>query len=592
MNKQRILKDAQQIASQFPFWMVSGDISHIFGYVIETKENKYGLEIKFGKNYPQTPPKLDFHEEIENLLGNIELDSIKRWSPQSSAIDIVKELAFKLQDKLGKGKRGTKNVPSTKHGNVSPTKPKTPQNFSDNQNDSIKSNNTEHAELSLPKSEEEYITPDLNVYPPDFEYEKSGTETHTETYTEEDLFIGESQETVTPEGTQSSQELDSGSLEAPLNGTHQPNLNVMTELGLIRQEYAYDDFGTKQGQIQVYITITLTKTFIIKLDFSNYPNRPKINVPSEVRKIIGDPYQGLETLKEWNPKDSPHAVEVLRELEKKLFSIKDIEKEIQKIKREYQFQQDPHNQTKLRIHLLTYGFQEYLMDIDLDPYPNPPDIKLSSNLKELIETPINELDSVKNWSKNESEVVEIIREISWLVDKNSRINFELELLKEEYKNIQYDSNTETLIIEMEGKMKTEDLRFKFEINLPRSYPMKVPAIRILNKFELETHEKVKKDLEASFKDFFDEWTPYSYLLDLFHLVSKKIFEVSAVSCVICHKLDCPTCSLKIAGTEEETCFVECPHCERGYHKHCWNQTIKSFGKCGFCLKPPPPSMLP
>ena len=37
-----------------------------------------------------------------------------------------------------------------------------------------------------------------------------------------------------------------------------------------------------------------------------------------------------------------------------------------------------------------------------------------------------------------SEPIEIVREISWLVDKNSRINFEIDLLKEHYQNIKYD----------------------------------------------------------------------------------------------------------------------------------------------------------
>ena len=131
--------------------------------------------------------------------------------------------------------------------------------------------------------------------------------------------------------------------------------------------------------------------------------------------------------------------------------------------------------------------------------------------------------------------------------------------------------------------------FKFQINLPREYPMKMPEVKVLNEFEVESHEKIKDDLHSSFKDFFSKWTPFSYLIDLFNLISEKIFEISAVSCVICHNLQCPTCSSKIAGPD--SCNILCPHCERAYHKHCWQQTIKSFGKCGFCLKAPPPEMM-
>jgi ubiquitin-protein ligase len=109
---------------------------------------------------------------------------------------------------------------------------------------------------------------------------------------------------------------------------------------------------------------------------------------------------------------------------------------------------------------------------------------------------------------------------------------------------------------MKGKMKTQDLTFEFQINLPIEYPMKVPSIKILNEFELEMHEKIKNDLQSSFKSFFEDWSPFSYLVDLFNSISKKIFEVSVLSCVICHKIECPICNKKIAG--ENNCHAECP----------------------------------
>ncbi|MBY8982571.1 MAG: hypothetical protein KGD57_06465, partial [Candidatus Lokiarchaeota archaeon] len=165
----------------------------------------------------------------------------------------------------------------------------------------------------------------------------------------------------------------------------------------------------------------------------------------------------------------------------------------------------------------------------------------------------------------------------------------IDLLGEHYNNINYDPLSNTINVDMKGKMKSEDLTFEFKIELPKDYPMRIPKITVLNEFELETHEKIKNDLNTSFKDFYDDWTPNHYLVDLFNLILKKIFEVSVVACVICHKIDCPACKVRIAGADEGSCHIECPYCERPYHKHCWDQTIKSFGKCGFCLKTPPPS---
>ncbi|MHA2185130.1 MAG: hypothetical protein ACXAAI_09035, partial [Promethearchaeota archaeon] len=81
MDKQRILKEAQAIAKKFSFWMVSGNIAHLYGYVYEIPEKKYELEIKFDEKFPVTPPQLIFHNEIKDLLGdNFELDKLLSWS--------------------------------------------------------------------------------------------------------------------------------------------------------------------------------------------------------------------------------------------------------------------------------------------------------------------------------------------------------------------------------------------------------------------------------------------------------------------------------------------------------------------------------
>ncbi|GAH17282.1 unnamed protein product, partial [marine sediment metagenome] len=49
-------------------------------------------------------------------------------------------------------------------------------------------------------------------------------------------------------------------------------------------------------------------------------------------------------------------------------------------------------------------------------------------------------------------------------------------------------------------MKTEDLTFVFQINLPIDYPMKMPEVKVVNEFEIEAHEKIKNELHASFND--------------------------------------------------------------------------------------------
>ncbi|MFX1346884.1 MAG: hypothetical protein ACFFAI_17440 [Promethearchaeota archaeon] len=546
MDKQRILKEAQRIAKKFSFWMVSGNIAHLYGYAYETPEKKFELEIKFDETFPDKPPQLLYHDEIKELLGEIQLEGYKYWTPESKVVDIINELRFEIEKAI----QIPKAIPQEELSTIK---------ISEKSNDFVEP--------------EEYITPDLNAYPVDYQ-------------TEDYIIPSDSDNNI----YHSEQELDdlsestkeTSNAETYYGETEHLSLELTTELGLIQQEYAYDQKGSNPSHINVYITITLTKTFIIDIDFTNFPKKPKISLPEEVKDILKDTNTSLTTLRNWNSKNPPHIVDVIHEIEKKLYFIKDIESQYKEISGEYRCSKSLDSLTIIEVHLLTYGFKEYSIKVDLEPYPKPPTVELPLELQQIINIPFQELNAYKSWIDNESNIVEIIREISWLVDKNSRIYFEIDLLKDHYKNIKYDPSTAILHVEMKGKMKTEDLTFEFQINLPPDYPMKLPEVKVVNEFEMEAHEKIKNDLHASFNDFFKEWTPFSYLVDLFNLISKKIFEVSVVSCVICHRIECPSCAKKIAG--EDNCHAECPHCNRAYHRHCWEQTIQSFGKCGFCLR--------
>ena len=561
MNKQRILKEAQKIASKYSFWMVSGDISHLYGYVLKTQEREYDLEIKFSKYFPKKPPELIFHDNIKSLLGPFQLRGLTNWNESIEIIEILDELKSRIENELkSKNKIEQDKIPITQKN--------------------IKTKN---------QQDEEYITPDLNLYPPEFQDSVNFSETPSGDnlfYTDEKNVPNSSiQDSSSPNFTDFNSEKYITSQDELFINSDVSSVEISTELALIQQEYTYDKIEENIANIVVYITITLTKTFLIRVNLSNYPKKPEIIFPDEIKRFIQNPYQSLTKLKHWDEKNPPHIVDVLHEIEKKLYSIKEIETQLKKISQEYQYKSQPENFFAIQLILLTYGFKKYTLDMDITTFPKPPKLNLSSELRDLIRLPISELHSIKTWNQGKSEPIEVIREINWLVDKDSRINFELDLLNATYEEVKYDPLTHSLNVNMKGKMKTKDLTFEFKIELPPDYPMSVPKISVINKFELESQEEIKQTLNESFDDFFNEWTPYSYLIDLFNLISKKIFEVSAVSCVICHQIECPTCHLKIAGSDE-SCYVECPHCERPYHKHCWEQTIKSFGKCGFCLQAP------
>jgi len=565
MDKQRILKEAQKIAAKYSFWMVSGNISHLYGYVYETPEKKFELEIKFDDDFPNSPPQLIFHNTIKDLLGAVRLDRLLIWTPDSHVVSLVDELKEKIQKSI--------EVPKILEEETS--KPI---------NSAFETKPLE--EKLNQSSQEEYLTPDFDAFPPDFPIDdlQKQTKSNNSIYVSEQkdfnskkIFSDEPYEITPSEGNQNLQVENTDISE-------EISLTANTELGLIQQYYAYDQTSNDPADISVYIPITLSTSFVISVNFKEYPERPLISFPEEIKKILGDPNNSLGLLKKWNPKKASHIVDVLQELESKFLYLNDIELESNKIIGEYKTEVIANSIAQLKINLLTYGFKEYSLELDLKSYPKLPTIILAPELEKIVNVPVKNLNACKNWKEKASEPIEIVREISWLLDKRSRINFEIDLLKETYKDIKYDSLTETLLLNMKGKMKTEDLVFNFQIKIPPEYPMKVPEIKILNEFEIEMHQKIKSDLEISFKNFFREWAPSSYLIDLFSTVSKKVFEISVLSCVICHAIQCPSCSLKIGGSEE-SCFAECPHCRKAYHKHCFEQTLSAFGKCGFCLKP-------
>lgn len=561
MEKQRILKEAQIIASQFSFWMVSGNIAHLYGAVYETSEQKFIIEVKFDETFPHAPPQIIFHQEIKDLLGDINLDKMKNWTPDLRVVDIIKELKGKIQSTLS----GTAKIEE----DLAPIQPPVEQSV-------LEQKSNEESQKS-----EEYITPDYSKYPAE-ELSLQQDSFITPDYYEEEKPKEESFQPLKPETQSFTEE------------TFTMPLKVTTELGLIQMEYPIDQKGKNKADIDVYLTITLEKTFIIGIDFNDYPKKPIVTFPEKIINLLGEPEKELDLLKKWNSKSPPHIAELIREIESKLFFIKDIEVQCKKISGEYQAESIEGNISKLNVHLLTYGFKEYNLEIDINKYPNTPVLQYSPELNSLIQISPSKLDSIKSWIPKQSEVVDILREISWLVDKNSRVNFEINLLKGGIDELQFDAFTNTINLKMKGKMKTENIIFEFQAILPPNYPMNPPELKVLNEFEDESHEPIKKKLEASIQQFFDNWTPFTYLIDLFNVISKKIFEVSVISCVICHQIQCPdsACKLPIASADGNQCRTECPYCERLYHKHCWDQTISSFGKCGFCLKTPPPHMMP
>ncbi|MFX1446009.1 MAG: ubiquitin-conjugating enzyme E2 variant, partial [Promethearchaeota archaeon] len=239
MDKQRILMEAQKIASKFSFWMVSGNIAHLYGYVFETPDKKYELEIKFDENFPTSPPQFIFHSAIKNILNDFQLRKLSIWTPESAVVDIIKELNVKIQEKL-RNYANNEGFFQPSEENIEPIDP------------------------------EEYIIPDLDVYPSDIEYniDKSQISSENLFYTESTEQRSFNDETYKVENLEITPNEEN---KKGIEGSELLSIGISTELGLIQQFYAYDQKGINPADINIYMTITIVKTFIIGINFIEYP---------------------------------------------------------------------------------------------------------------------------------------------------------------------------------------------------------------------------------------------------------------------------------------------------------------------------------
>lgn len=621
MDTNRITLEAQQIATKYKFFMVKGQINHLYGYIYESQDGKtkYAIDVIFDNNFPNEPPQISFRQEIPNMPSEIQLDTLNNWSPNSKVVAVIDELALivkkavgivesvkELEDSSslqpqGQLKPATVSKEEVKDGGIIP---KTKENKAPIPEKSTKdelSEPIEPSEMKTETSQEEYIMPDLNQYPDQ---------------ADEQWVEGQQFEEWTPDTQEGTPEISEEKSETPIlkeveEKVEQPkntgkvgdkkvqpkpkivdenacevDLSIATESAMVQQEYALDYIDGSPSKIEIYLTITIEQTFIIRIDFSEYPKRPILEIPDGLKKLLGDVNNSLEILKKWSDKKPSHVVEIIRELEGKLWFLTELETESKMVSGEYKADMIDGVLSNLKITIYTYGFKEYTLDLDISKFPTQPKITYSQELSDLIKAPVETIKTYREWKRKESHSVDILREIQWLVDKNSRINFEISLLRGGMKEVNYNTSENKITAQLEGKMKTEGISFNFEVILSPDYPMSPPKIDL--KSELEGREDLKKKLTDQISKFISGWHQFNYLIDLFNEISKAIFEVSIVSCVICHKIECPQCGKKISSSNEsEQCQVQCPSCERIYHKSCWSKTITSFHKCGFCLKPAP-----
>ena len=432
---------------------------------------------------------------------------------------------------------------------------------------------------------------------------------------------------MNPEDSQNNEEKEEAPKEesqppeepAQIDDSYQDTDSMLAnELSFLMNEFQVEMVEESISRVRIYITASVELNFIIGIDFTLYPKKPLLTVQEELKQIL-DP-EDLSSMKDWK-EGSSHIVDIVRQLEGELVSASKKKLQARLIIGEFKANEVDNNQ--ITVDIVTFGLREYRLDVFLDTLPKPPRLELSDELK-LIIPDLNQLNSIKTWDFSIMSINDILREVQWEVDKKARIKFEIDLLYS-LQRVEYKEMERKIEIDMKGQMKTADITFKFEVQLPEDYPQSKPTIKLLSEVQ---DDKVAQQMEEAMK-MLDSWSSFTYLVDLFDKISKSILKASIASCIICHKMECPICSKPMVKVESEaaalaegaappaegtpapaegatpapaegapavgstapassgdTCVTECPHCNKSYHQHCWEQNIQAIKKCAFCMREP------
>ena len=90
---------------------------------------------------------------------------------------------------------------------------------------------------------------------------------------------------------------------------------IIQEFKDVVAEFPCDMIKNTASNINVFLSRSLEEHFIVNINFKNYPEKPKISFPKDLKKILGKPDDALLTIANWNSEFPPKIIEVLRELE-------------------------------------------------------------------------------------------------------------------------------------------------------------------------------------------------------------------------------------------------------------------------------------
>ncbi len=301
----------------------------------------------------------------------------------------------------------------------------------------------------------------------------------------------------------------------------------------------------------------------ITINYSNYPERPRMTIPEDVLTDALDLTETIDMLRGWKPDSPPQLVELVKSIEHSITDKNRLYEEIDQLVNELEGVSD--NASKVGFSFDTYGGRKVEFSLGLANYPHAPDVMVEG-------VPLGKgFETLKAWTVRESTLNEVAVEIKARLMHHYRRAFEIELL-ERYFDV--DDN-ERLIVGMRDPGSGAFLIFK--VDFPPDHPAKAPRIDVdqYENVSTEDLENIFGSLEKALKD----WKSDVYVVDVLRALQNELFEHGGEKCPTCGDPDCPDCGADL----EEGCREVCPNCGHAFHAHCQ----EGMEICPYCLIPFP-----
>lgn len=352
-----------------------------------------------------------------------------------------------------------------------------------------------------------------------------------------------------------------------------------TENSLILREYSADFDEKNPAEITVYLSITPEIHYSIQITFKQYPEKPQLIIPQTLSDELGDPQKFLTSFQNWNNKNPPHIVEIIREFEQVLQRVIYPNDEMEAVMNEF----NSHMSGPYKLHVLLYSYKMKTYEYEINhKKPNSPSIIFSPDLQKFLQ--VNEIHSLKQWPR--ASLVDICREISQKIDHRSRIIDELKQLDQSkfYQKIIKKWDAKGLIFEVRVEIETGEYCV-LEFTLPEEFPMAPPDIELRTTHPEENRQQLSELLLAQY----NQWQPATTLIEILDNIKSFLQRKSKNICQICYQYHCPKCHKPIKQTKiqgisgELDCNQRCRSCNANFHKCCWIDQIKYTRKCPTCL---------